>query len=87
MDKHFVITGGSSGIGLALAKYVITAGAFVTIIGRNERKLQRAMASIQEVYDAHLQLLAAPQLGQGEIQPRSRVLTKVDVQQQTFNLS
>lgn len=37
-NKHAIITGGSSGIGLAIAKKMIECGAIVTIVGRNPEK-------------------------------------------------
>jgi NAD(P)-dependent dehydrogenase (short-subunit alcohol dehydrogenase family) len=43
-----IISGGSSGIGLAVAKYLIEHGAKVTITGRNEEKLQAAVAELGE---------------------------------------
>jgi NAD(P)-dependent dehydrogenase (short-subunit alcohol dehydrogenase family) len=39
-DQHAVITGGGSGIGAAIAKTMIEAGARVTLLGRNADKLQ-----------------------------------------------
>jgi NAD(P)-dependent dehydrogenase (short-subunit alcohol dehydrogenase family) len=39
-DKRVLITGGSSGIGLAIAKKCLAEGATVVITGRNEAKLQ-----------------------------------------------
>ncbi|MGE6399679.1 SDR family oxidoreductase [Bacillus cereus] len=41
-DKHIVIIGGSSGIGLATAKQAIEQGAHVIIAGRSEVKLKAA---------------------------------------------
>lgn len=38
-DRHVVITGGSSGIGLALAEHCVKLGAHVTIIARNVKNL------------------------------------------------
>lgn len=38
-DQHAVVTGGGSGIGAAIAKALVEAGAKVTLIGRNEAKL------------------------------------------------
>jgi NAD(P)-dependent dehydrogenase (short-subunit alcohol dehydrogenase family) len=43
-DKRVVVLGGSSGIGLAAAKFAASLGAEVIIGGRNERKL-RALAN------------------------------------------
>ncbi|MBF0587708.1 MAG: SDR family oxidoreductase [Magnetococcales bacterium] len=40
--QHHIITGGSSGIGLALARQLAAQGAHLTLIARNEEKLQRA---------------------------------------------
>lgn len=41
-DKRVLITGGSSGIGLAIAKKFLSVGAEVLITGRNEKKLLNA---------------------------------------------
>jgi len=41
-EKHAVITGGGSGIGLAIAKAVAASGWRVTIMGRNRNKLEAA---------------------------------------------
>ncbi|GLJ08857.1 hypothetical protein SUGI_0097200 [Cryptomeria japonica] len=40
--KHLLITGGSSGIGLAIAKKALSEGAFVTLVGRSSTKLEKA---------------------------------------------
>ena len=40
-NKHAIVTGGSSGIGLAIAKKLIECGAMVTIVGRNPEKTQK----------------------------------------------
>ena len=45
-NKNVVITGGTSGIGLATAKAFITAGANVWITGRNAENLQKAATEI-----------------------------------------
>lgn len=42
-SKHVVITGGSSGIGLETAKIYIRLGANVTIVGRNQSRLDEAL--------------------------------------------
>lgn len=45
-DKNVVITGGTTGIGLATAKTFINAGANVWITGRNTENLQKATDEI-----------------------------------------
>jgi len=45
--KVAVITGGSSGIGLATAKHFVDEGAHVVITGRREEELKEAAASIK----------------------------------------
>src|SRR6202161_1072693 len=45
--KIAVITGGSSGIGLATAKRFVEEGALVVITGRREKELKEAAASIK----------------------------------------
>jgi NAD(P)-dependent dehydrogenase (short-subunit alcohol dehydrogenase family) len=45
-DKVALITGGSSGIGLATAKLFISEGAFVFITGRREQELRTAVAEL-----------------------------------------
>ena len=44
--KSVLVTGGSAGIGFAIAKKCISEGADVVITGRNEAKLQRARDEI-----------------------------------------
>jgi len=45
-DKVAVVTGGSSGIGFAIAKHLVTEGATVVITGRRQQQLDDAVASI-----------------------------------------
>ena len=44
--KEAIITGGTSGIGLAIAKKMIECGASVTILGRNSEKTKKVAAEI-----------------------------------------
>lgn len=44
-NRHILIFGGTSGIGLGIAKRLIEAGADVVIAGRNKEKLERASSS------------------------------------------
>lgn len=46
--KKIVITGGSSGLGLAMAKKFVAEGADVLISGRNEEKLKTAVGQLGE---------------------------------------
>ena len=41
-----LITGGNSGIGLATARLFVAEGARVTITGRDQRKLDEAIAEL-----------------------------------------
>ena len=45
-DQHVLITGGSSGIGLALARQAAAAGARVSLVARDLAKLSAARAAI-----------------------------------------
>ena len=46
-DKVAVVTGGSSGIGLATARVFLAEGAAVAICGRDETRLAAAKSSLQ----------------------------------------
>lgn len=46
MDEHAIITGGSSGIGLATARLLASRGVSVTLIARNVRRLEAAKDEI-----------------------------------------
>jgi len=47
-DHHIVVTGGGSGLGLAMARRFCELGAKVTINGRREDKLEAAVSGIQD---------------------------------------
>jgi len=53
--KHVVVTGGSSGIGLAVAQEYMKKGAFVTIVARDRKKLEAASKELAEAFDKHVQ--------------------------------
>lgn len=48
VDQHLIITGGSSGIGLAIARQAAREGAHVSIIARNWERLQLAQTTIEQ---------------------------------------
>jgi NAD(P)-dependent dehydrogenase (short-subunit alcohol dehydrogenase family) len=50
---HTLIIGGSSGMGLGLARRLLAAGAEVTIAGRNPQRLRRAAADLGEPEPLH----------------------------------
>ena len=45
-DKHYVVTGGSSGIGLAIARSLSERGAEVCIVGRRQEALHEAVTDV-----------------------------------------
>jgi len=47
--QHVIITGGSSGLGLALAKYAAAQGANITLIARDPDRLQDAKESCKSI--------------------------------------
>ena len=54
-----VVTGGSRGIGFAVASALASAGARVTITGRDERHLQQAREQLERTASAAVQAVAA----------------------------
>ena len=48
LDRHIVITGGSAGIGLELAKKSYSKGCSVSIIARDQGRLDQAVAAIEK---------------------------------------
>ncbi|KAL1946736.1 hypothetical protein VTO73DRAFT_14840 [Trametes versicolor] len=55
--QHCFVTGGSSGTGLALALLLVKRGAHVSIVARNEEKLQKALAELEEQRQSPEQIL------------------------------
>ncbi|KAF8621629.1 hypothetical protein AX15_007647 [Amanita polypyramis BW_CC] len=55
--KHCYITGGSAGLGLALATELTKRGAHVSIVARNKERLQRALTDIEKVRQSPKQIL------------------------------
>ncbi|MDG1437666.1 MAG: SDR family NAD(P)-dependent oxidoreductase [Emcibacteraceae bacterium] len=49
LGKHAVVTGGGSGIGLAITKALSKAGANVTIMGRNKQRLDKVAEEYKNI--------------------------------------
>ncbi|MFS7990333.1 putative 3-dehydrosphinganine reductase [Helianthus anomalus] len=58
-SRHVFITGGSSGIGLALARQAAAEGARVTILARDINKLEQAKASIRASTGTEVDIVCA----------------------------
>jgi NAD(P)-dependent dehydrogenase (short-subunit alcohol dehydrogenase family) len=58
--KRAVITGGSSGIGLATARLFIEEGASVAILGRNQARLEAALETLGDRATAIVADVAEP---------------------------
>ncbi|CAE6424465.1 unnamed protein product [Rhizoctonia solani] len=48
-DKHCYVTGGSTGLGLCLAKILVKDGAHVSIVARNQEKLDQAITELESL--------------------------------------
>lgn len=53
-DRIALITGGTSGIGYAIAEAFLKNGAKVIITGRNEEKLNCAVSSLKQIYQENI---------------------------------
>ncbi|KAI7754173.1 hypothetical protein M8C21_012591, partial [Ambrosia artemisiifolia] len=58
-SRHVFITGGSSGIGLAIARQAVAEGARVTILARDVNRLEQAKASIRASTGIEVDILSA----------------------------
>ncbi|KAI0771573.1 oxidoreductase [Trametes elegans] len=56
-ERHCLVTGGSSGTGLALAILLVKGGAHVSIVARNEERLQTALAELEKHRQSPEQIL------------------------------
>ncbi|EMD40770.1 hypothetical protein CERSUDRAFT_80424 [Gelatoporia subvermispora B] len=57
--RHCLVTGGSSGLGLALAKLLTKQGADVSIVARNEERLKTALEELEAMRQTPNQILKA----------------------------
>ena len=65
IDERVLIVGGSSGMGLALARQLLSEGAEVTIVGRSQAKLDEARGSLGNPPTLHVAV--ADIAGEGEV--------------------
>ncbi len=82
-NRVVLITGGSRGLGLALAECFLSHGAFVALLARDEDELQRAEARLNRVYPGHILTAAcdvteAAEFGRALRKVR-RMLGRVDI--------
>jgi 3-dehydrosphinganine reductase len=59
-DQHVFITGGSSGIGLALALQAAAAGARLTLVGRDAGKLAAAREQVRRAVPGGAEVVVVP---------------------------
>ncbi|MCX7864021.1 MAG: SDR family oxidoreductase [Novosphingobium sp.] len=76
-DDHFLILGGSSGMGYATAAYLLAAGGIVTICGRNQDKLAAA----------HQRLLAQSGAAPDRLRSIAADATRPDAVEEAFALA
>ncbi|KAI0759590.1 oxidoreductase [Trametes elegans] len=57
--RHCLVTGGSSGTGLALAVILAKRGAHVSIVARNKERLEKALEVLEEARQSSQQVLKA----------------------------
>ncbi|KAL4310111.1 hypothetical protein GQ457_01G030430 [Hibiscus cannabinus] len=58
-NRHVFISGGSSGIGLALAQKAVSEGARVSLLARSLHKLEEAQKSIREAHGVDVAIFSA----------------------------
>jgi NAD(P)-dependent dehydrogenase (short-subunit alcohol dehydrogenase family) len=76
-EKTAIVTGGGSGIGLAIAGKFVGAGIRTLIIGRNEEKLAAAKEKLGELCESHAcdlsKLSAIPSLVKAIVEKHGRI--------------
>jgi NAD(P)-dependent dehydrogenase (short-subunit alcohol dehydrogenase family) len=76
-EKTAIVTGGGSGIGLAIAGKFVGAGIRTLIIGRNEEKLAAAKEKLGELCESHAcdlsKLSAIPSLMKAIVEKHGRI--------------
>jgi NAD(P)-dependent dehydrogenase (short-subunit alcohol dehydrogenase family) len=80
-EKVVIVTGGSSGIGKAMAKRFAEEGAYVVITGRNRERLEEARKEIERA-DGHVLPVQMdvrdPEMVQGMVRAAKQAYGKID---------
>ena len=85
--KSVVITGATSGIGLAAVKAFVAAGAFVIGVGRNAQRNRKALESVfNEVPESHVRYLLADLAVQDQVHQLAITIKEVLKAQQINKL-
>lgn len=75
-NKHVYITGGSSGIGLEIARKLFSYGANLTLIARNSSKLDDARRNIEQFKVFHEQFVQCLSVDVADNNELSRVISQ-----------
>ena len=75
LDRHVIITGGSSGIGKAAAKLLAQQGANITLIARDRQKLERAQQEVSELTIAPAQQIV---IGAADVTKKEEITAAID---------
>ncbi|XP_021291589.1 3-dehydrosphinganine reductase TSC10B-like [Herrania umbratica] len=78
-NRHVFITGGSIGIGLAIAKQAASEGARISLLARSLDKLEEAKQSIRQAYQVDVAIFAADVRDYDTVQSAIKEAGPIDV--------
>ncbi|KAK6255011.1 Short-chain dehydrogenase/reductase SDR - like 10 [Theobroma cacao] len=78
-NRHVFITGGSIGIGLAIAKQAASEGARISLLARSLDKLEEAKQSIRQAYQVDVAIFAADVRDYDAVQSAIKEAGPIDV--------
>lgn len=76
--KHVFITGGSSGIGKAIAEIAVKQGAHVTIAARDVTKLEATQADLRKIAISHTQEILATSVDVTNYNNVEKIMLEID---------